>query len=136
MASKSKRAKAAAPYLRRLAQDEQVQAQLRAAANLLQDAYARVRRKGGRATEDKKLYDNVREAATLVRRAAARLEPKPPPKRRGRKLAVAAAAGGTAVMIVRRRRAKSAAPRGAAPPAGLEEQQPLGAVAARGSAES
>jgi hypothetical protein len=100
----------ASPYLLRLAQDEQTQSQLHSAVDLLQDAYTRARRKGLRAAEDKKVYDNVREAATLVRKSAGRLQSKQRPKRRARKLAVAAAAGGTAALIVRQRRTKSVVP--------------------------
>jgi hypothetical protein len=92
--------------LRRLAEDEEVQAQLRTAAIRLREAWARAsRRPGSKAVEDKKLYDNVREAATSLSKAAHRLRRRPEsPKRRGRKAAlVAAGAGGAAYALKKRR---------------------------------
>jgi ferric-dicitrate binding protein FerR (iron transport regulator) len=103
MAKKSKQAKSASPYVRRLAEDEYVQAQLRNAAGRLREATARARRKRGRAAEDKRLYDNLREAATSMRKAASRLQRKPEPKRRGRKIAAVAVTGGAAALLLRRR---------------------------------
>ena len=110
MAKKTKKGKSAAPYVRRLAQDEYVQEQLRNAVGRLGEAYTRVRRERGRAAEDKKLYANLREAATSIRKAGRRLQRKPEPRRRGRKLAVAAVVGGAAVILRRRRKAKSGLP--------------------------
>jgi len=103
MAKKTKQAKSAIPYVRRLAEDEYIQAQLRNAAGRLRDAYVRTRRQRGRAAEDKKLYDNLRDAATSMRKAASRLQRKRQPKRRGRKIAAVAAAGGGAALLIRRR---------------------------------
>jgi hypothetical protein len=103
--AKKKRQAQSATYVQRLAEDEYVQEQLRNAVARLNEAYRRVGRKGGRAAEDKRLYANVREAATSIRRAMARLQRKPKPKRRGRKVALAvAAAGGAAVLASRRRK--------------------------------
>ena len=56
--------------LRRLAEDEEVQEQLRHAAVRFREARARaVRRPGSKAVEDKKLYDKLREAATSLTHA-------------------------------------------------------------------
>jgi ferric-dicitrate binding protein FerR (iron transport regulator) len=103
MAKKSKQAKSAIPYVRRLAEDDYVQAQLRNATSRLRAAYVRTRQRRGRAVEDKKLYDNLREAATSMRKAASRLQRKPQPKRRGRKIAAVAITGGGAALLLRRR---------------------------------
>jgi len=62
-----------------------------------------VRRKRGRAVEDKKLYANLREAATSLRKAGSRLQRKPEPKRRGRKVAAAAVAASGAALLWRRK---------------------------------
>jgi hypothetical protein len=124
MAKKTKQAKSAAPYFQRLAQDEYVQEQLRNAVGRLSEAYSRVRRKRGEAAEDKKLYANIREAATSIRKAVGGLQRKPEPKRRGRKFLIAAGvAGGTGVLLNRRKKAKAglSADGGAAPEsAGLD----------------
>jgi hypothetical protein len=83
----------AAPYLRRLVEDERVHDQLADAAARLNKAYRRAARKkkGAQAAEDKKLYAHVRGAAASLRGAAMALQRKPPPKpkRRGRKLLLA-----------------------------------------------
>ena len=100
--AKSKKAKSAVPYARRLLEDEYVQEQLRNAAGGLRAAYERVRKERAQATEDKRLYGHVREAATSIRNAATALRrPKPQPrrKRRLRKIAILAiAVGGTALL--------------------------------------
>ena len=67
--AKSKQAKSAAPYVQRLLEDEYVQQQLRTAAARLREAYGRASRKRGKAAEDKKLYDNLRDAVTSTRRS-------------------------------------------------------------------
>jgi ferric-dicitrate binding protein FerR (iron transport regulator) len=102
-------AKQALPYLRGLADDEYVHDQIRNAIDGLASASKRIARKRGKAAEDKKLYANLRHAATSVRNASRALQRrKPEPKRRGRKLiAVAAAAGGVALVITQRERLKS-----------------------------
>ena len=103
MAKKTKQAKSAIPYFQRLAQDDYIQGQLRNAASRLREASTRVRRKRGRAVEDKKLYANLREAATSLRKAGSRLQRKPEPKRRGRKVAAAAVAASGAALLWRRK---------------------------------
>jgi hypothetical protein len=108
--AKSKRAKAksALPYVRRLLGDEYVKEHLGHAAARLQEAYGRVARQRGKAAEDKKLYGNVREAATSIRKATLALQRRrAEPKRSGRKvLIVALAGGGAAVLLSGRGRAK------------------------------
>ena len=103
MAKKTKKAKSAVPYVQRIAQDDYLQGQLRNASARLRDAYTRTRRQRGRAVEDKKLYANLREAATSIRNEATRLQRKPEPKRRGRKVAAVAVAGGGTALLWRRR---------------------------------
>jgi ferric-dicitrate binding protein FerR (iron transport regulator) len=70
----------------------------------------RIARKRGKAAEDKKLYDNLRQAATSVRNASHALQRrKAEPKRRGRRVVAAVAVGvGIAVLISQRDRLKSA----------------------------
>ena len=103
-----KQAQASAPYIRRLAEDKQVQEQLRNAAGALRTAYQRTSRKGGKAAEDKKVYASLREAATSLRTAAFRLqEPKRQPKRRLQKLGAAVLAAGSAVLVFRHQKTDS-----------------------------
>jgi hypothetical protein len=86
--NKKKKAKKAAPYVRRTLQDERVHRHLSDAAAALGEAYRRAARQpGAKAVEDKKLYDNVRGAAASIRAALGIVgEPEPePPKRRKRK---------------------------------------------------
>ena len=104
MARRSK-AKSAVPYLEWLAQDKYVQEQLGNAATRLTDAYGRVSRQGGKAAEDKKLYGNLREAATSIRKATLALRRRrPEPKRRGRKVLLLVLAGGAAAVVLSGRR--------------------------------
>lgn len=108
MAKTKKQAKSAIPYVQRLFEDRYVQDQLRSAAGGLRGAYARVRRGGGQATEDKKLYGNLRQAATSIRNAATALQrPKAQPKRRFQKVAAAALAGGSALLVAKQQKARS-----------------------------
>jgi ferric-dicitrate binding protein FerR (iron transport regulator) len=94
------KAKSALPYARRLLEDEYVQEQLRNAAGGLRAAYGRVRKQRAQATEDKRLYGHLREAATSIRNAATALQrPKPEPKRRLRKVAVLAGAVGASALL-------------------------------------
>jgi preprotein translocase subunit SecD len=107
--AKTQQAKRALPYLRGLADDEYVHHQIRSALDGLASASRRIARKRGKAAEDKKLYDNLRQVATSVRNAAHALRRRQPePKRRGRTvIAVAALAGGIALVITQRDRLKS-----------------------------
>lgn len=102
--TKTKQAKSAVPYAQRLIEDEYVQEQLRNAAARLRQAYGRVSRQRGKATEDKKLYGNLREAATSIRKAMLALRRRrPEPKRRGRKLLLVGLAGGGATVVLSER---------------------------------
>src|SRR5205823_8142980 len=106
MAKKRTKSENAKLALRRLAEDQEVQEQLRTAAMSLREAWGRAsRRPGSKAVEDKKLYDKVREAATSLTKAGGRLRPQPePPKRRGRTVVlVAASAGGMAYALKKQR---------------------------------
>jgi ferric-dicitrate binding protein FerR (iron transport regulator) len=107
--AKKERAKQALPYLRGLADDEYVQEQIRNAFEGLGSVSRRIALKRGRAAEDKKLYDNLRQAATSVRNASHALQRrKAEPKRRGRRvIAAVALGGGVAVLISQRERIKS-----------------------------
>jgi hypothetical protein len=130
--AKTKQAKSAAPYLQRLVEDEYVQQQLRMAAARLREAYGRASRKRGKAAEDKKLYDNLRDAVTSTRRAALALQRRQPePKRRGRKLLVVAVAGGGVAIILSgpgRKKLQSAFSKESPAPAAGDGAQPETAV--------
>ena len=81
---KKKKARRAAPYVRRTLEDERVHRHLSEAAAALGKAYRRAARQpGAKAVEDKKLYANVRGAAASIRAALGIVsEPEPePPKR-------------------------------------------------------
>jgi ferric-dicitrate binding protein FerR (iron transport regulator) len=100
----SKQAKSTLPYLQRLLEDEYVQEQLRTAASGLYAAYGRARKQRAQAAEDKRVYSNVRQAATSLRKAATALQrPAPKPKkRRIPKLAtLALVAGGGALLVTK-----------------------------------
>jgi hypothetical protein len=102
---KKKKAKKAAPYVRRALEDERVHRHLSNAAAGLSKAYRRAARQpGAKAVEDKKLYDHVRGAAASLRAALGIVsEPEPePPKRRGRKLLTVAVLVGTAGLAARK----------------------------------
>jgi hypothetical protein len=130
--AKSKQAKSAVPYVQQLVEDEYVQQQLRTAAARLREAYGRASRKRGKAAEDKKFYDNLRDAVTSTRRAALALQRRQPePKRRGRKLLLVAVAGGGAVVILRgpaRKKLQSAFSKESPAPAAGDGAQPESAV--------
>ncbi|HJS93841.1 MAG TPA: hypothetical protein VJ741_06230 [Solirubrobacteraceae bacterium] len=119
--AKSKNAKSAVPYARRLLEDEYVQEQLRNAAGGLRAAYGRARKQRSQAAEDKRLYGHVREAVTSIRNAATALQrPKPKPKRRFRKVVVlAGAVGGCALLTVKLQKQQKPAAQ-AYPAAGTE----------------
>jgi hypothetical protein len=96
---KKKKAKKAAPYVRRTLEDERVHRHLSDAAGALNKAYRRAARQpGAKAVEDKKLYDHVRGAAASLRAALGVVsEPEPePPKRLKRKAFTVAVLVGTA----------------------------------------
>ena len=85
---KKKKAKKAAPYVRRTLEDERVHRHLSDAAAALRKAYSRAARQpGAKAVEDKKLYGHVRGAVASLRAALGIVrEPEPePPKRLKRK---------------------------------------------------
>jgi hypothetical protein len=97
--NKKKKAKKAAPYVRRTLEDERVHRHLSDAAAMLSKAYRRAARQpGAKAVEDKKLYDYVRGALASIRAALGIVgEPEPePPKRRKRKVMTVAVLVGTA----------------------------------------
>jgi hypothetical protein len=107
---KKKKAKKAAPYVRRTLEDERVHRHLSNAAAGLSKAYRRAARQpGANAVEDKKLYEHLRGAASSIRAALGIVsEPEPePPKRRKRKamtvLVLAGTAGFAAKKVISRR---------------------------------
>ena len=101
--SKTKQAKGALPYVRRAAEDEYVQAQLRRAVSQLKDAYGRLAKQQASATEDKKLYSSLKGAAVAARKAILRIEEPPPKRRRGRTVLILLLSGGVAGLIYRAR---------------------------------
>jgi hypothetical protein len=132
--SRSERTKLA---LRRLAEDEEVQAQLRTAAIRLREAWARAaaRRPRSKAVEDKKLYAKVREAATSLTHAGASLRrPPQPPKRRGRKVALTVTGIAVGAYVVKRRGSSIAdvTSTGATTPDKAETRREQGAVGVTG----
>jgi hypothetical protein len=100
--SKTKQAKAAVPYLRRAVEDEVAQEQLRKAVGRLRDVYGRVSRQQAGATEDKKLYRSLKEAAVSVRKAVGRIEEPPKPKHTMRNTLLIGAAAGAAFLLFKR----------------------------------
>src|ERR1043166_6198436 len=97
--SKTKRASAAAtPYLVRAVKDEVAQEQLRKAVSQLRHVYGRVSRKQAAATEDKRLYRSLREAAVSIRKGVGRTEQPPKPKHRLRNTLLIGSAGGAAFL--------------------------------------
>lgn len=128
--AKTKKGKSAGPYARRLLEDEYVQEQLRHAAAGLRIAYERARRQGGQATEDKRLYSGLQEAATSIREAILALQrPKPEPRRgrSGKIMVLVFAIGGTVWLTAKLQKQQSDAssvptvsPTGVETPAGGE----------------
>jgi hypothetical protein len=94
------------PYAERLL-DDYIYDQLDDASEKLQDAYARLRgRPTARALEDKRLRNQLKGAATSIRRtalAAAGREPEPKKSRAPRVLLLLVAVTGIAVLVKRRR---------------------------------
>jgi hypothetical protein len=102
--AKRKQTKSPGPYVRRLAEDKYVQEQLGNAATRLREGYGRVSKLRGKAAEDKKLFGNLREAATSIRNATLALQRhRVEPKRRGRKVVLIVLAGGGAAVILSER---------------------------------
>jgi hypothetical protein len=97
-----RRARSATPYLQRLIESDDLQLQLRTAAERIGDVYGRVARQGTRATEDKRMYASMREAATSIRRAVGELtEPPRRSRRRLRKLLGISLGVGAAALAAR-----------------------------------
>jgi hypothetical protein len=109
--AKRKQTRSAIPYLQRLIGDEQVQQQLRLAGTRLHEVYRRASKDRGKAAEDRKVYDKLREAVTSLRKVAGRIEE--PPRRRRRApralLALGIAAAGAGIALTRSRAAASEA---------------------------
>jgi hypothetical protein len=102
--AKRKQTRSAIPYLQRLIGDEQVQQQLRLAGTRLHEVYRRASKDRGKAAEDRKVYDKLREAVTSVRKAVGAIEEPPRRQRRAPRaflLLVAAAGAGIAVRRAR-----------------------------------
>jgi hypothetical protein len=100
-----KKARKAAPYVRRTLEDERVHRHLSNAAAGLSKAYRlAARQPGAKAVEDKKLYDHLRGAAASIRAALGIVsEPEPePPKRRVRKALTVAVLVGTAGLAAKK----------------------------------
>lgn len=126
--NKKKKAKKAAPYVRRTLEDERVHRHLSDAAAALSKAYRRAARQpGAKAVEDKKLYANVRGAAASLRAALGIVsEPEPePPKRLKRKaltvLIIVGTVGFAAKKVVARRGGDDTRDYSAARPSGPVE---------------
>ena len=104
-----KKARKAAPYVRRTLEDERVHRHLSDAAAGLSKAYRRAARQpGAKAVEDRKLYDHLRGAAGSIRAALGIVsEPEPePPKRRVRKAITVAVLAGTAGLAAKKFRSR------------------------------
>ena len=100
--AKTRQGKSKLAYAQRLLEDESLQEPLREAAVALRSAYRRAAKKRADAADDKKLYGNLRRAATSIRDATFALrKPEPPPKRRARKLIIFTLAAGGAAMLTR-----------------------------------
>jgi ferric-dicitrate binding protein FerR (iron transport regulator) len=98
------KAKSALPYLTQLLEDDFIQSELRHAAQGLRAVYERTREEPAKATEDKRVYANLRRAATSIRNAATALQrPKPQPKKRpiGKIATLAFAAGGCVLLTLK-----------------------------------
>lgn len=91
--AKGKQDRGIAANAQRVLQDDYAQEQVRAAASGLVAAYRRARQERGDSVNDKKLYANLRQAATSARNATeAFLRPEPEPSHRKRRLTMIALA--------------------------------------------
>jgi hypothetical protein len=101
--NKKKKARKAAPYVRRALEDERVHRHISDAAEGLRKAYLRLARQpGAKAVEDKKFYDHVRGAAASIRAALGIVREPEPPKRRGRKLMTILVLAGSAGLVAKK----------------------------------
>jgi hypothetical protein len=122
--TKRKRARTAIPYVQRLIGDEQVRRQIHIAGTRLHEVYRRAARDRGKAAEDRKVYDRLREAVTSIRKVVGAIEEPPKPRRRGRKLlALGALAAGAGLIASRARGASDAE----LPPSANNGSTPAGA---------
>jgi hypothetical protein len=123
--AKRKQSRSAIPYLQRLIGDEQVQQQLRLAGTRLHEVYRRASKDRGKAAEDRKVYDKLREVVTSLRKVAGAIE-EPPKKQRRPARAILllglAAAGAGAIA----KRARSGAGAEALPPNANNGATPAG----------
>jgi hypothetical protein len=123
--AKRKQSRSAIPNLQRLIGDEQVREQLRLAGTRLHEVYRRASKDRGKAAEDRKVYDKLREAVTSLRNVVGAIE-EPPVKRRRplRAIVLVGLAAGGAGLIARRARASDAA----LPPTANNGSAPAGAA--------
>jgi hypothetical protein len=124
--AKRKQSRSAIPYLQRLIGDEQVQQQLRLAGTRLHEVYRRASKDRGKAAEDKKVYDKVREAVTSLRKVIGAVEEPPKKQRRPARaiLLLGLAAAGAGVIA---KRARSGAGDADLPPNANNGSTPAGA---------
>src|SRR3954447_20630948 len=104
MARKKTKSTQAKIALTRLAEDEQLQRQLRTGALRLREAYSRASgRPVSRAVGDKKIYSKLQEAGDAFGSAGRKLRRKPEPeKHTGKRLAFGAALAGAVAFVVRK----------------------------------
>lgn len=124
--AKRKQTRRTIPNLQRLIGDEQVQHQLRLAGTRLHEVYRRASKDRGKAAEDKKVYDKLREAATSLRKVVGAIEEPPKKQRRPARaiLLVGLAAAGAGLLA---RRARSGAGDAALAPNANNGTTPAGA---------
>jgi hypothetical protein len=108
----TKRAAALLPYVERLADDRDLQRDLREAISALRVSYSRAEAKHKRPSRmlaDKKLSRNAQRAATSLSNAALRLRGKQPEPRRGRRVMLVAVVIGAGAAITAREMLKRTA---------------------------
>lgn len=88
--------------IERLIADEDLHEHLGTAAEKLNAARTRIRRRGVKSAEDKKVYAQVRAASRSLLEATRIVKEEPKPKRRGRKIAAAVAVAGGTVFAVKK----------------------------------